>query len=371
METKRVIIIDDEMVLGQLLQAAFATISGHIEVSVVPNAEEAQKEMKKAEMQLVVTDVKLPGISGLEFATQLKQKSPQIKVILVSGINDPGMKERALATGADAFFPKPVDMRTFLETSSKLLGLLPQTSKLSNRQVIDIRTDLLLDFLINLRQELAAIAVTLIDERGKVIGSAGDPPEGNLSEKITPYILSITGTMERLSSSLQPEMQENILSIRGSQYDLVASSVNGFILLAFIKHSKTSVRMAIVYDSLITAMSDLHQEINQIGQNYPVDSPSTVEKILSQTGSLKPIEKMPETASESQSEPPITSGDLENIFVNVSKKKLKSEDVESFWESATNKSSFSDSKEAGLLSFEEASQLGLTPKEDDGKQVVS
>jgi len=159
METKRVIIIDDEMVLGQLLQAAFATISGHIEVSVVPNAEEAQKEMKKAEMQLVVTDVKLPGISGLEFATQLKQKSPQIKVILVSGINDPGMKERALATGADAFFPKPVDMRTFLETSSKLLGLLPQTSKLSNRQVIDIRTDLLLDFLINLRQELAAIAV--------------------------------------------------------------------------------------------------------------------------------------------------------------------------------------------------------------------
>lgn len=360
MDTKRVVIIDDEMVLGQLLQAAFATLSGHIEVSVVPNAEEATREMKKAEIHLVVADVKLPGISGLDFATQLKQKTPQIKIILVSGLNDPNLKEKALATGADAYFPKPVEMRNFLETSSKLLGLLPQTSKLTNKEVIDIRSDLLVDLLINLRQELSALAVTMIDDRGKVIGSAGDPPEENMSEKITPYVINLTGSVARLSGTLQPEIPENVISIRGSQYDLVISPINGFILLVFLKHVRSSVRMAIVFDALVTAMGDLQQKIHHIGQNYPIETASTVETILKQTGTLKMPEPVKKGAKAAPAEP--AEPDFDNLFATISKKKLKNEEVESFWESATNQSSHSESKEAGLLSFEEASQLGLTPK---------
>jgi CheY-like chemotaxis protein len=364
MEAKRVVIIDDEMVLGQLLQAAFATLSGNIEVSVVPNAEEASKELKKGDINLVVADVKLPGISGLDFTTQLKQKSPQIKIILVSGLNDANLKDKALSAGADAFFPKPVDMHTFLETSSKFLGLLPQTSKLSNKQVIDIRTDLLIDLLINLRQDLSAIAVTMIDDRGKVVGSAGDPPEGNMADRITPYLLTLTSSVERLSSAMQPEVPENVISIRGSQYDMVVSPVNGFVMIVFIKHVKSPVRMAIVFDTLVTAMGDLQQKISNIGQNYPVDTPPSVETMLKQTGSLKlPADaKKPEPAAKPQQGE--TGSDFDSLFTNVSKKKLKSEDVESFWETATNAASFSETKEAGLLTFEEASQLGLTPKNE-------
>ena len=151
-------------------------------------------------------------------------------------------------------------MRNFLETSSKLLGLLPQTAKLTNKEVIDIRSDLLVDLLINLRQELSAMAVTIIDDRGKVIGSAGDPPEENLTEKIIPYVINLTGSVARLSGSMQPEMPENVISIRGSQYDLVISPINGYILLVFLKHVRSSVRMAIVFDALVTAMGDLQQK---------------------------------------------------------------------------------------------------------------
>ena len=363
MDIKRVVIIDDEMVLGQLLQAAFATLSGNIEVSVVPNAEEATAELSKAEIDLVVADVKLPGISGLDFASHLKQKSPHIKIIMVSGLNDPVLKQKVLATGADAYFPKPVDMRNFLETSSKLLGLIPQTAKLSTRQVIDNRTDLLMDLLINLRQDLSALAVTLIDERGKVIGSAGDPPEENLADGIVPYLLSLTGTFERLSASMQPEVQENVISIRGSKYDLVVSPINGFVLLVFLKHTKSSVRIAIVFDTLVTAVGDLHQKIYNIGEEYSADTPPTVEKILKQTGSL--VEPDKSVKSEKKAEPAAeVTPDFESIFSNISKKKLKSDEVESFWESATTQSSISESKEPGLLTFEEANQLGLTPKEE-------
>jgi CheY-like chemotaxis protein len=364
MDTKRVVIIDDEMVLGQLLQAAFATLSGHIEVSVVPNAEEATKEIKKTDTQLVVADVKLPGISGIEFATQLKQKSPNIRIILVSGLKDPDLKEKALATGADAYFPKPVDMRNFLETSSKLLGLIPQTAKLTSKEVIDIRSDLLVDLLINIRQDLSAMAVTMITEQGKVIGSAGDPPEGNLAENIIPYLLALTSPLNRLSSTMQPEVPENVISIRGSQYDLVVSPVSGFVLIVFLKHVKSSVRMAIVFDSLVSATGELQQKINNIGQNYPVENTPAVEKMLKQTGSLKlPEPTIPAIEVAQPAEADVTA-DFENLFNSLTKKKLKSEEVESYWETATNKARHIESKEAGLLSFEEANQLGLTPKDE-------
>ncbi len=123
MEAKRVIIVDDEMVLGQLLQAAFSTLGGSIDVSVLPSAEQAASKMKGKDINLLVCDVKLPGISGLDFTRKLKSKLPALKVILVSGMNDPQLKEKALSAGADAFFPKPVEMREFLEISFPPVGI--------------------------------------------------------------------------------------------------------------------------------------------------------------------------------------------------------------------------------------------------------
>jgi DNA-binding NtrC family response regulator len=133
MDAKRVIIVDDEMVLGQLLQAAFSTLGGSIDVNVLPSAEQAASMMKGKDINLLVCDVKLPGISGLDFTRKLKSKLPGLKVILVSGMNDPQLTETALSAGADAFFPKPVEMREFLETASRLLGLTTQTHPFSLR----------------------------------------------------------------------------------------------------------------------------------------------------------------------------------------------------------------------------------------------
>ena len=59
MEAKRVIIVDDEMVLGQFLQAAFSTLGGSIDVNVLPSAEQAASMMKGKDINLLVCDVKL------------------------------------------------------------------------------------------------------------------------------------------------------------------------------------------------------------------------------------------------------------------------------------------------------------------------
>jgi len=365
MDAKRVVIIDDEMVLGQLLQAAFATLSGHIEVKVVPNAEEAAREVGKKEIHLVVSDVKLPGMSGLEFTAQTKKKVPQIKIILVSGLNDPQLAEKAAAAGADAFFPKPVEMRDFLDTSSRLLGLVTQTPTMSIRQVVDLRTDLFGEVLIGLRQDLAAFAVLLVDERGKILASAGDPTDDTLNDKVIPYLLSAANSIQRINAALQTDTPENVISIKGSQYDLVVSPVPGYLLMVFLKHAKTNVRLAVAFDAITNALFELQQKISEIDQDYPLTTHPEVEQAISKTGPLTLPEPIQVIDNRETEDAEVTSKDFDNLFSTVVKKKVKNEDADSFWDKATEKPSFSDSKEPGLLSFDEANQLGLTPREDN------
>lgn len=359
MEKKRVIIVDDEMVLGQLLQAAFATLGGSIEVAVVPSAEQASAETEGQTIHLVVSDVILPGMSGLEFTGELKTKFPGLKIILVSGANDPKIREKAMSAGADAFFPKPVDMRDFLETASRLLGINTQTHPLTFSDSIDLRSDLIIDSLIDLRQELAAQAVTMMQIDGKIIASAGDFPGDGFSSKVLPYLLSAITSLQRVNTEMSVEKPENLFSLRGNQFDLLISSLNaGYLLIVVMKKSRSPVRLAIAFDSISSAISELQARITQSAKPSEVFGAGVVEIVTRAETVIKP---KPEKKAES----PET--DLEDIFAGVSKKKLKTEDVNSFWDDATSETTFSESSEPGLLTYDQASKLGLTPDQVKGE----
>ena len=356
MDIKRVIIIDDEMVLGQLLQAAFATIGGPIEVAVVPSAEQASSVISGKEIHLIVSDVKLPGKSGLDFTRELKGNFPDLKIILVSGMNDPLLNDKAIASGADAYFPKPVDMREFLETASKLLGLSTQTHPLTISDKIDLHSDLIIDALITLRQELSAQSVTLMEYSGKIIVSAGDFPDDGFAVKALPYLLSAITNLQRLNSEMAVEKPENLFSIRGNQYDLLVSTLDsGFLLLVVMKKSKSSLRLAIAFDAIGTSIQDLQQQISQSSRPSEIFKAEKEEeyKVQLQLEKTLPLEK---------TETPVK--EIDAIFVKVPKKKFKTEEVDVFWDEATSQTTFSDATGPGLLSYEQASKLGLTPTDE-------
>ena len=355
METKRVIIVDDEMVLGQLLQAAFATLGGHIEVAVVPSAEQASGEIMGEEIHLLVCDVKLPGISGLDFTREVKSKLPGIRVILVSGMNDPSIKERAISAGADAFFPKPVEMREFLETSSRLLGFNTQTHPLTLSGSIDLRSDLIIDTLIDLRQELAAQAVTMMGFDGKIIASAGDFPDEDFSSKVLPYLLSAITNLQRVNTEMAVEKPENLFSLRGNEFDLLISTLNaGYLLMVVMKKSRSPVRLAIAFDAISTSIADLQAKITQSAKPSEVFGAGVVEIITTQETIIKErSDEIPESPEK----------EIEVLFTKGAKKKLKAEEVNSFWDEATSTTTFSDTVGPGLLTYEQASKLGLTPEE--------
>src|SRR6266540_3485431 len=84
-------------------------------VNLYSAAEEALREVLREEPQVVLMDIRMPGMSGLECARKLRNIRPQLVIILISGFDQTHITAQALEAGADAYFPKPFSFAQFHE----------------------------------------------------------------------------------------------------------------------------------------------------------------------------------------------------------------------------------------------------------------
>lgn len=104
----RILIIDDE----ESVRAVLAEFLGESYVCVqVESAEAGLSEIQKADFAIVITDVNLSGISGLELIPLIKTKSPQTAVMVISGLQSLDDSIKALRTGAFDYIVKPFELQ--------------------------------------------------------------------------------------------------------------------------------------------------------------------------------------------------------------------------------------------------------------------
>ncbi len=116
MNARTVMIVDDEADCAATLELALEALPG-IEVVRVPTAEAALHSMRQRAVAAIVSDVQLPGKSGLE----LIAIAPEVPVVIVSASVDAGVEQRALRMGAAAFFAKPFSPAAVREKVRELL----------------------------------------------------------------------------------------------------------------------------------------------------------------------------------------------------------------------------------------------------------
>ena len=95
----RVLIAEDQsLILGAL--AALLEMEADIEiVARAANGKDALRLALETEPDVVVTDIEMPGMTGLEFATALKEKGHPARIIIVTTFARPGYLRRALSAG--------------------------------------------------------------------------------------------------------------------------------------------------------------------------------------------------------------------------------------------------------------------------------
>ena len=112
MEHRAILVVDDNPVNMKLIRVLLAG-EGY-EVRTASDATEALDILQAFRPGLILLDIQLPGIDGLELTRRLKAQ-PSTRDIPILGLTAYAMKgdeERILAAGCDGYIPKPIDTRT-------------------------------------------------------------------------------------------------------------------------------------------------------------------------------------------------------------------------------------------------------------------
>ena len=103
----RILIVDDEPQILRVLRAPLQN-AGH-EVLTAGNGMEAFEKVQRERLDLIITDLAMPGMNGLELTEEVRRFS-QVPIIVVSVRDSDSMKVRALDQGADDYLTKPFSM---------------------------------------------------------------------------------------------------------------------------------------------------------------------------------------------------------------------------------------------------------------------
>jgi len=118
-----VLLLDDETIVGKRLKPALSKIGCNVEVFEDPRA--ALDRIDQKEFDIVVTDIRMDEIDGLQVLEHVTKKSPRTKVIMITGYAMMSLAREAMDKGAFDFIAKPFqpnDLRKVIADAAKSLG---------------------------------------------------------------------------------------------------------------------------------------------------------------------------------------------------------------------------------------------------------
>jgi len=106
----RVLIAEDDPLIALGLQERLRSL-GHEPIASAGDGQQAIELARRDPPDLYLFDIEMPNLDGLQAAAQLAEEGLRRPVVVVTGVHDPTLIERAIATGVSAYLTKPVDSR--------------------------------------------------------------------------------------------------------------------------------------------------------------------------------------------------------------------------------------------------------------------
>jgi CheY-like chemotaxis protein len=322
MALKRILIVEDSIDVGRLYQEAIRSGYPAAAVTCVPSAEEGILEAARVSFDLLISDIRLPGMSGFDLVRKIRLRQAEIKVIMITGLKiDGDLEKQSKMVGAELLLAKPLSVTGFLSALERVTGEVPQgraedvggtpgkrgrTGNL-RRAVLEPKTEpvhpqrspvhemkiepappqsgkiaevepkplqraetaaempLLGSALADLRGALDAQAALLLDERGRTVAQAGEWPQNGLEERLAPQVMAALSAMEKVAGVLGPGLLPATHALRGPNFDLAFAPVGRFALLLFLRSTASALRPALAYEQLLNAQSQIGAILEGMG----------------------------------------------------------------------------------------------------------
>jgi CheY-like chemotaxis protein/predicted regulator of Ras-like GTPase activity (Roadblock/LC7/MglB family) len=120
---KKVLIVDDEEILTWIMSKTLSKDKKRYEVLVANDGNKALEIMQSVPVDLVITDIRMPGMSGLDLLEEIREKYPETKVIIMTAYGNPEVQKEANERGCLHYLEKPFkieDLRNLILDAIKV-----------------------------------------------------------------------------------------------------------------------------------------------------------------------------------------------------------------------------------------------------------
>lgn len=406
-DVKHILVVDDHFEMLEFLRSMLQLSSQDYEVLAVPSAEEGLLELRRGTFDLLITDVRLPGMSGFDLIRRAHRLGLNLPVIMITAYASSQGRKEAADLGVFEYFQKPLDTDDVLTAVNKALygEKLAPTPEMPTAVAPFSATDELRKRLETLRVDTGALQLVLSSIQGRVLHTVGGGPKID-QEKLAAIIARNVSDSFLLAQEIGSKEPFTLQYHSGSRTELYCANIGTqYFLTLFFDAAARRGRIGTIWVFTQRAIKDLQVLLPTSGgtgrQQASAPPPKPVHKqpLPPQPAPLIEPEK-PTSPSLSKVEAPeeIELAPAENLPVNITiigaegdlapeeeepaaildlapdelaallSGGSASDDVDAFWDDALDFSEGGEDEGTRGLSVEEAIQKGLISGDVPGNE---
>jgi DNA-binding response OmpR family regulator len=320
-----ILVVDDSEAVCKALRDVL-TMAGYA-VRAAPSGERALQILETARMDLVITDLKMSGISGIQLLKRIKDKSPATPVVILTGFGDMDSVIEAMRAGVADYLKKPFSVNEVLQVTARELAKSRQAQaqvavaapsagavvspapKPSRRFTFSSKESARIDAALSeLRAQTTAESVLILEDTGHLVSSKGMLNNTDLPS-LAALVVGSRKTTTQLASLLGEQASFTLNYLEGQRVGVYAAGISHGLILVVI------VPKAVKQGTVLVYAKKAATELEQVVAGASVQAEAAPAPVPSEPSAPAPAsEPQPEPAPaqpQPQSHPqPTTNLDL-------------------------------------------------------------
>jgi len=372
-DVKKVLVVDDHFEMLELLRSMLELSNEECEVLAVPSAEEGMLELRRTKFDLVITDVRLPGMSGFDFVRRIRKVRAETPVLMITAYSSSEGQKEADELGVLRYFSKPLDTDAVLMSVQLALHGEPSPPPDGVVEIAEETavSDAVIKRLKTLRTDTGASGLMLSNLNGEMIFQVSSDHSLDLHGLSGELSNTIQNSFS-LAGYLASDVPNTIQYHAGDKVELYCANIGrSYFLTTFFDVQSRRGRIGTIWVFTQRAIKDLMELLPE--RDLPVIRPVVASK--PNQVAVEPTEMVepefipePEPVPEPEEELPVVedfldidASDLDDLFGDAGLGDAGL-GVDDFWDDAMTDH---DSPKAAGLSLEEARKQGLIPTDLD------
>ncbi len=271
----RILIVEDEEKIAYTLARALRRASENDFVVEIQNSPlQAIELFKTQSFDLLITDQRMPGMSGLELIGHVRREYPETRAILITGFGSPEIEAQARLL-ADGYLTKPFNLPDVLRLVQDVIRD-PHSGASAQAVIVENGLEEIKRCLDDLYVDAGATYVMLLDMNGHMLIDRGDPGavERSMLNSLLCTGMTTSGELER---AFKERHAFDTLHYNGERYEIYLRRVNDRSLLALLLDlNQTSAKMGGVRIYLKRAVAEIREQTGFFETSTPPPDPVRV-----------------------------------------------------------------------------------------------